>query len=255
MRRISTLVAVALLVFGVPVLADGRLSPQGNFGGGGTGVGSIAVTQTFTIPTVNLGTQGTIDWVAPSNTVSGVTPGPCEWEITPSKVGGGKALACGIAPILREATLDVSGGGASPSLIGTYTWTRTESMGTAGSTGSLAGFRTVHDYNQPTDPYGWSFAAPATTSQLVLRQYMFVEAMTAVVCTGRLSDGSATAVSTTSFDTPGAPGDGVQAFQNVWTYTAGSQGARLIVTCTGAPILSGSWASVFTWMAETLSKT
>jgi hypothetical protein len=219
-----------------------------------TSGGSVMVSQTThtTLPgwsTPNLSAIGAIDWAASDGSTGGTTT-PCADVNIPSKVGGGRVLACGIHAYAQpgyDYTNSVGSCGGTCTII--PSWTTTDAMTTFPS--GNVGYQGIHVYNTTVNPAGYEFDAPANTTQLVLRQYLDVFAMNAVVCTGVLSDGSATA-STPSFNS--ATGADTY-FINVWTYTAANQGVTLRIICKGQADKNVSYGNSFIWLAETMGPT
>ena len=226
----------------------------------GAGGGSVSVTNTTSVvsagwKTVVLSTEGTIDWLSATGQTNVTSCTFSSSAGTPSKASGGRQLACahgGVSAWLAGNNASASTGSCGAGCTYALTWANSDSTQTA-SPASPTGSAYYQGYGvngTPTpSPYGWTFAAPARISQLVLRLYLAVANMTSVTCTGRVSDGSASAT-TASFNT----GTGVLMFYApVFTYHAAIPGSYFMVKCTGTPNAPTGGDSFSYWYAETLS--
>ena len=224
---------------------------------GSGGQGGITVSQTSTaLPnpswmTVNLSTEGTVDWIMSEGSNSAATS--CSPNIT-FKAGVGNTLGC--AP---TGGIDawVVGNGGSGYFVGTctscqyvFSYTASDQNTVNGSPGSSVPYRGWNGYPGPSTDQGWYFKAPARSTQLVLRQYLGFTYTTGAYCVGTLSDGSGTATTTPTISTVGT---GSTAVVFTWTYHAATPNSTLLIMChLGSPGSSGSGGSSITWYAETL---
>lgn len=203
----------ALLVAGTNVTITNDVDSSGEIiisaagGGGGGGVDAISVAFNARPSTVDLTTEGTLDWWY-ANGQDGL---PVDTLLNPSsKVLGGESIKVRMV------------GSNSP---GTYGDSATSLSWAAGdsSTSPIAGSgQNTGIFNSGGAGYGFSVAAPADTYQRVLRIYMGSSSGT-FAAQAVLSDGGAPYGPTT----PGS-GSGLETYMIEITYTAEYDGQQLI---------------------------
>ncbi len=130
------------------------------------------------------------------------------------------------------------------------TWTQSDSTGQTGSPGTSPLFEQV-SASSTVAGFGMLYRITALPTQQVARLYLAAGANTqSQTCTGMLTDGSASPVSTTPIVTAG----GSTYFRQTWTFAARIIGAELDIYCRSTVSPGGSPTGV-TWFAIALSPT
>jgi hypothetical protein len=187
---------------------------------------------------VNVDTEGTIDWAAP-DTISPATDNlkPCGH---PTKVGYGSTICVsfvfGGVNAINQSGINGTGIPFTTSISSTANTT-------GANTPTTGGVTQFNGLSSTSTGYGLMATAPARTSQQVLRFYIALNVASAV-CTAHLSDQSAPDVSTGTLAS--------DVFKVAVTYKASTPGSVMSVKCV---ITVSSASANIVWAAATLAPT
>lgn len=207
-----------------------------------TGSASIASADVSST-TINLTTEGTIDWqTAVGGNTGSVIGQPCgaSGVVGNNKIGSPAWFTpCGNFQINPQASDTVANGNGLP-----LAWSATAADCSTNCTGNAT---STWEGISGHAVGSLSFRGPAFPTQLVWRLYLHEFSVTATTCTLSISDGSFSPVSTNFSSGSGSS----KAFKVTATYTSASPGAYVYIYCTAT--LGGSSTPDIGWIFSTLN--